>query len=586
MFDKACIRRSIYLLLFFLICLPVPDAASGQSHNNGTTTGGLLKQEEELLEQVRTLKGEEKFQAYVKLATLFRDNEKALHYIDLMETTAREMKSYSNVGEAMLTRARYYYNNYYAAEFLEYAATVKQYMASHDYDRYVDMEIMIIRQLLKEGLHETALQTAQKLLERAETKNSRYWEAYAYFGIGVVYAAGKHYDKARDAFEKCYKITDSPKLKLDVCLDLISNTHNNKDYASSLHYCSLALELLNDYIYDGSAEDDRESTLRYIRMYIYCCYVMNLTQLGNTEAAYGYLRKAGEDIDPYGGLDNQFYNQAAATYYGATGDNNKALHYANLMLGAFSEEDMMLSYLEALEIKTVILAGMGEYGEAYSNMEYIRHKHDSLNSGRLAVQLSEFYTLYEIGKLEKEKQRQRNLIILIGAVCLFLIVIICIYVLYSRSLSRKNMALYRQIQRNIHNEKEQLMAIRLTTDADMSRENRLFLEICELMKDENVFTDPSFGRQIMVKLLNTNDKYLADAIHDGAGITVAGFISDYRLSYSLRLLADIPDISMEEVALRSGHGSYSSFLRAFSKKYGMSPSDYRKLSMRKKHKDP
>lgn len=584
MFTIAWARRNIILALFLMIYLSVSATAYSQSHNE-IPAGMLLLQEEDLLDQVKTLKGEEKFQAYAKLANLFRDNEKTLHYIDLMESTAREMKSPSNIGDAMLMRARYYYNNYYAEEFLEYASVVKQYLAMHDNDRYIDMEIMIIRMLLKEGLNETALQTAQKLLELAETKNSRYWEAYAYFGIGIVYAAGKHYDKAIDAFERCYEITDNPKLKLDVCLDLISNTHNNKDYDNSLRYCGLASELLNDYIYGGSAGDDRESALRYIRMYINCCYVMNLTQLENTEDAYGYLLKAEQDIDPYAGLDNQFYNQAAATYYGAIGDNEKALHYANLMVGAFSDEDMILNYIEALGIKTNILAGMGEYGEAYRNMEYIKRKQDSLNSSQLAVQLSEFYTLYELGKLEKEKQRQRNLIILIGAVCLFLAVIVCIYFLYSRSLSRKNLALYRQIQENMHNEKEHLRVIRLATDADLSREKKLFLEICELMKDENVFTDTAFGRQTMVKLLNTNDKYLADAIHDGAGSTVAGFISDYRLSYSLRLLTSTPDISMEEVALKSGHGSYSSFLRAFSKKYGMSPSDYRKLSMKKKHKD-
>lgn len=584
MFGKSWACIGIVMTFLILGCLIMPFSALGQSQN--VIPAELLRlQEEELLDQIKDLKGEEKFQAYAKLAGIFRDNPKALDYIGLMEATAREMKSPSGIGEAMLMRARYYYNNYYADEFLEYSKIVKQYLASHDDDRYIDMEIMIIRMLLKEGLNETALQTAQKLLELAETKNSRYWEAYAYFGIGVVYAAGKHYDKAIEAFEKCYEITDNPKLKLDVCLDLISNTYNNKDYTNSLHYCGLATGLLNDYISGGSAGDDRESALRYIRMYIHCCYVMNLVQLEDIETASGYLQKAGQDIDPYAGLDNQFYNQAAATYYNATGNKEKALYYADLMVGAFSVEDMLPNYLEALEIKANILAGMGEYAEAYGYIEYVKHKQDSLNSSQLAVQLSEFYTLYELGKLEKEKQRQRNLIILISALCLFLAVIVCIYFLYSRSLSRKNLALYRQIQENMYNDKEQLRVIRLAKEADLSREKKLFLEICELMKDENVFTDPSFGRQTMVKLLNTNDKYLADAIHEGAGTTVAGFISDYRLSYSLKLLANMPDTSMEEIALKSGHGSYSSFLRAFSKKYGMSPSDYRKLSMRKKHKD-
>lgn len=548
------------------------DAVPTSVRTNDDTGKEILSaRERELLNRANMQKGEERFGIYAELVELFRDDEKALYYIDLMETAARDTKSQANVSEARFQRARYYYNNYYADEFLEYAARTKDYLALHNIARYIDMEIMTIRQLLKKGLNETALQTSRKLLERAETKDSAYWEAYAYFGIGIVYAAGKHYDKAIEAFERCYALTDSPKLKLDVGLDLISNTYNNRDYSASLRYCGVSRELLRGYIAAGTAEENRESGLLHIRMYIHCCFAMNLVRMGDVAEAAEYLRKAKSDISPYAGLDNQFYNQAAAMYYEAVGDYALALRHANMMAEAFSGNDI-LNYLEALEIEARVLARIGRHAEAYANMEYIKEKRDSLDSDQLAVQLSEFHALYELDKLEKERQRQRHLTVLAGSICLFLAVIVCIYVLYTRNLNRKNVALYRQMRESLNSGKERMMP------SGPSRERRLFIEACELMKDEEVFTDVSFGRQTLVKQLNTNDKYLADAIHESTGLTVAKFISDHRLSYSLRLLAENPEISMEEVALKSGHGSYSSFLRAFSKKYGMSPSDYRKLS--------
>lgn len=62
---------------------------------------------------------------------------------------------------------------------------------------------------------------------------------------------------------------------------------------------------------------------------------------------------------------------------------------------------------------------------------------------------------------------------------------------------------------------------------------------------------------------------------------MATYISDWRLNYSLQLLAENPDLSIEDIAEQSGHGAYSSFFRAFTRKYSMSPSDYRRFFRQK-----
>lgn len=115
-------------------------------------------------------------------------------------------------------------------------------------------------------------------------------------------------------------------------------------------------------------------------------------------------------------------------------------------------------------------------------------------------------------------------------------------------------------------------------EAAPSREIKLFGELSWLMESERLFSDPTLDRRTLSELLCTNDKYLADAVRSGAGTTVAAYISDCRLSYSLQLLSSHYSMPLDIIAEKSGHGSYSSFFRAFLKKYGMTPSDYRRLS--------
>ena len=59
------------------------------------------------------------------------------------------------------------------------------------------------------------------------------------------------------------------------------------------------------------------------------------------------------------------------------------------------------------------------------------------------------------------------------------------------------------------------------------------------------------------------------------------YITDIRLKCSLELLSDESGdgepVSLDDVARDSGFGSYSSFWRAFQKKFSMTPSEYRSL---------
>jgi len=148
--------------------------------------------------------------------------------------------------------------------------------------------------------------------------------------------------------------------------------------------------------------------------------------------------------------------------------------------------------------------------------------------------------------------------------CFLLAIALRIWIYLNRQIKRKNRTLAVHIRELQH-------------EQELSREMQLFRKLNALMENEKPFISPELDRPALARLLGTNEKYLADAVQEGARTTVASYISDCRLACSLSLFTEKPHLSMDMIAEKSGYGSYSAFFRAFTKKYGMAPSEYRRL---------
>ena len=80
--------------------------------------------------------------------------------------------------------------------------------------------------------------------------------------------------------------------------------------------------------------------------------------------------------------------------------------------------------------------------------------------------------------------------------------------------------------------------------------------------------------------LGTNRTTLSSYINNSLGTTFYDYVNSSRLEYTEKLLSD-PDTkySAEQLAELSGFNSLSTFRRAFGKKYGMSPQQYRERAL-------
>lgn len=173
--------------------------------------------------------------------------------------------------------------------------------------------------------------------------------------------------------------------------------------------------------------------------------------------------------------------------------------------------------------------------------------------------------------------KQYMVCLLVGCVLLFVILILSI--LYTRKLKQKNLSLYRQIHERIRAEEEvEKTKLGQNNNQPQNREAEIFCLLTELMQKEQLYVRQDLDRKILADILGTNEKYVADAIRQGTGETVLTYISRLRLQHAMLLFDKHPDYSLEYVAEESGHSSYSTFYRTFTKYYGISPSEYKKMA--------
>ena len=88
------------------------------------------------------------------------------------------------------------------------------------------------------------------------------------------------------------------------------------------------------------------------------------------------------------------------------------------------------------------------------------------------------------------------------------------------------------------------------------------------------YVNPDFQLMDLRAVLPMNRTYLSHFIHESFGCSFYQFVNRYRIEEAKRLLREKPDITIEEVATRSGFSSRSSFTQSFTREIGISPREW------------
>ena len=94
------------------------------------------------------------------------------------------------------------------------------------------------------------------------------------------------------------------------------------------------------------------------------------------------------------------------------------------------------------------------------------------------------------------------------------------------------------------------------------------------MRETKPYLNPDFQLMDLRHVLPMNRTYLSRFIRDEFGYTFYQFVNKYRIEEAKRLMTEQPDLKIEDVAIKSGFSSRSSFTQTFTKETGFSPREW------------
>ncbi len=105
--------------------------------------------------------------------------------------------------------------------------------------------------------------------------------------------------------------------------------------------------------------------------------------------------------------------------------------------------------------------------------------------------------------------------------------------------------------------------------------SELLKRIQSLVSKEKLFLYPNLKVSDLSARLHSNRNYIYHAINVEMGISFSDYINGLRVNYAAQLLEDHPEMSINDVMMKSGFSSSSAFYRNFKKFKGITPLEKR-----------
>lgn len=224
-----------------------------------------------------------------------------------------------------------------------------------------------------------------------------------------------------------------------------------------------------------------------------------------------------------------------------------------------------------------------------------------------ALELAEIYKSKEKDVRIKEKERIAGLWMSVAAATLLLLAaaggFTTVIVRKNKEISKKNATLAARLNETVcfrdeaFRKQEEIIALqkqvaqlsaRLPETAgkessedacppadDMEVERRIFYRIKYEIEKRELFLQKDFDKEAFAKEMNLSARKMGKLFTTFAGNSLSEYIQGLRMDYSLSILRDNPNWTIESVAEKCGM-PLRTFHRLFAEKFGMTPQVYRK----------
>lgn len=371
--------------------------------------------------------------------------------------------------------------------------------------------------------------------------------AYLYTDLANAEHISENYQKAGIYYHKAIKLgeeSDDKSVKLAALAGIAKNFLILKDYDSSSYYVlrgkSLASKI-EEKKYLISLLINEGKILKHRKRYQDA--LKSLTEALTVAERSGILKQTDEAL------------YLIAEIYLKRSDSRKAYDFLNQYINV---SDSILN----IE-KHRLMAEMEAIYENEKNARLIAKK----NAENLLLQKDN-----ELKTLDISTKNRVLIIITTG-----FILVVVILILFIIQYRRKKTAYSTLYQKSMEQMKEET----IRKNKENIKNGELFELIENKMISDKLYRIKDLSQETLSELLKTNRTYISKTIIDHSGKSFRDYINEYRVKEARKYLADSKKsvlYSIEAIASEVGFNSNSTFVKAFKKSTGLTPSHFRLMS--------
>ncbi len=577
----------IAILWGVLLCFTLPVLAQ----NN------LQHQKDSLRQVIEHSEGIDKLKSYNRLCYLYMsevaDNQKMDTLLMLFNQVEAEAIKQGNVeiqgmvyGNAIIAHI----NRSEHDKVIEKApAYLDFYIENGLWKFYYQIHMQLITAYNLKGEYEPAIEEAEKMYARAKERKDKAGMATALYATGIIYNSQDRWKEE----EKCFR----------ECIDLLWEV-SGYDNILTQSYAFLCMVLRAQNRYDDLLQlvpEYEKAIARFekasgrtqpeARGNLYIALMNTYIDIHDYDKAEPYLAKIealiNNDISRFELL------RARALILRSRGDYGKALAAIDSAINRTLESDFNLNLIR--RIKMQILARMGRYREADGLLDEIIATNDTLKNVEVNARFDELRTQYEVEKHIAGKERNFHYFLFALAICLVLVLLLAGAFYYNRMIALKNRKLYERIKKQdrLADELSRLANVRQSessgensgktagaTDifAPSGEQQSLVIRLQEYLLSDDNLSNTDINRDDIISALGTNKNALTDAVKAVTGKSPMEYMRTLKVEEARRKLDSHPELTIEAIAFSCGFNIPSTFYRLFRKQYGISPTEYRKMS--------
>lgn len=286
------------------------------------------------------------------------------------------------------------------------------------------------------------------------------------------------------------------------------------------------------------------------------------------------------------------YMSIAHTYKMEGDDTNSARY---LLMALQMAEDSNLADVAA-DICKLLSDCYQRMGDEDSRQQYrllYLEKKEKHRAGRLAS-IGELNFIHELHKEEQRSQQEAQMMAvrhrqqqyaLLAGLLLLLVVGVAALLLWrkNRQLKARNRSLFEKTQQVIKVEAEE-QKLRRSTQSDEQRQS-LQARIHEVLTNPQMVCQQDFTVARLAKLVESNTTYVSQAINDYYGAAFSTVLGSYRVKEACHRMNDAEqygNVTIEAIATSVGFKSRTSFVNAFKRETGLTPSEYMRIAAQEK----